>query len=182
MRDAASGYSNVVHVMHTIECYLYVTAAYCVWFCADGMQAAVSNNSPVLPAFAYGMNLQLVRGQPQMPMEPFRILTTCSWEQNAYTVKIYVPLHGVKTDLLRAVFQPHTLDIKAINLQVRFKIICQNLVCSLFTFLHKLVSIVSDGQAALCSALQSNVAAQVPVVHCLKGFVLGTGEELHFQY
>lgn len=85
------------------------------------MQAAVNNNSPVLPAFAYGMNLQLVRGQPQMPMEPFRILTTCSWEQNAYTVKIYVPLHGVKTDLLRAVFQPHTLDIKAINLQVRFR-------------------------------------------------------------
>ncbi|KAL3138906.1 hypothetical protein ABBQ32_005728 [Trebouxia sp. C0010 RCD-2024] len=84
---------------------------------ANGMQATVSNNSPVLPAFAYGMNLQLVRGQPQMPMEPFRILTTCSWEQNAYTVKIYVPLHGVKTDLLRAVFQPHTLDIKAINLQ-----------------------------------------------------------------
>lgn len=53
-----------------------------------------------------------------MPMQPFRILTTCSWEQNAYTVKIYVPLHGVKTDLLRAVFQPHTLDIKAVNLQV----------------------------------------------------------------
>lgn len=82
------------------------------------MQATASNIGPVLPAFAYGMNLQLVRGQPQMPMEPFRILTTCSWEQNAYTVKIYVPLHGVKTDLLRAVFQPHTLDIKAINLQV----------------------------------------------------------------
>ena len=86
--------------------------------CADGMQGAVSNNGPVLPAFAYGMNLQLLRGQPQTPREPFRILTTCSWEQNAYTVKIYVPLHGVKTDLLRAVFQPHTLDIKAINLQV----------------------------------------------------------------
>lgn len=88
----------------------------CVY--ADGVQATASNIGPVLPAFAYGMNLQLVRGQPQMPMEPFRILTTCSWEQNAYTVKIYVPLHGVKTDLLRAVFQPHTLDIKAINLQV----------------------------------------------------------------
>lgn len=78
----------------------------------------MSNSGPVLPAFAYGMNLQLVRGQPQTPTQPFRILTTCSWEQNAYTVKIYVPLHGVKTDLLRAVFQPHTMDIKAINLQV----------------------------------------------------------------
>ena len=83
------------------------------------MQAAPSNTGPTLPAFAYGMNLQLVKGQLQMPTEPFRILTTCSWEQNAYTVKVYVPLHGVKTDLLRAVFQPHMLDIKAINLQVQ---------------------------------------------------------------
>ena len=87
--------------------------------CADNMQAAPSSSSTILPAFAYGMSLQLVKGQPQLPTEPFRILTTCSWEQNAYTVKVYVPLHGVKTDLLRAVFQPHMLDIKAINLQVR---------------------------------------------------------------
>ncbi len=79
-----------------------------------------SNPNSVLPALRYGMNLQLVNGQPQLPMEaPFRILTTCSWEQNAYTVKIYVPLHGVKTDLLRAVFEPHMLDIKAMNLQVK---------------------------------------------------------------
>ncbi len=83
------------------------------------MQAMLTNAGSVLPALRYGMNLQLVKGQPQMPMEaPFRILTTCSWEQNSYTVKIYVPLHGVKTDLLRAVFEPHTLDIKAMNLQV----------------------------------------------------------------
>ncbi len=80
----------------------------------------LSNPNSVLPALRYGMNLQLVNGQPQLPMEaPFRILTTCSWEQNAYTVKIYVPLHGVKTDLLRAVFEPHMLDIKAMNLQVK---------------------------------------------------------------
>ncbi len=84
------------------------------------MQSILSNPNSVLPALRYGMNLQLVNGQPQLPMEaPFRILTTCSWEQNAYTVKIYVPLHGVKTDLLRAVFEPHMLDIKAMNLQVK---------------------------------------------------------------
>jgi hypothetical protein len=84
------------------------------------MQTMLNNPNSVLPALRYGMNLQLVNGQPQLPMEaPFRILTTCSWEQNAYTVKIYVPLHGVKTDLLRAVFEPHMLDIKAMNLQVK---------------------------------------------------------------
>ena len=91
-----------------------------LWHAAGDMQSMLSNPNSVLPALRYGMNLQLVNGQPQLPMEaPFRILTTCSWEQNAYTVKIYVPLHGVKTDLLRAVFEPHMLDIKAMNLQVK---------------------------------------------------------------
>lgn len=84
------------------------------------MQAMLNNTGSVLPALRYGMNLQLMKGQPQIPVEAsFRILTTCSWEQNAFTVKIYVPLHGVKTDLLRAVFEPHMLDIKAMNLQVQ---------------------------------------------------------------
>ena len=83
------------------------------------MQAMLNHPGSVLPALRFGMNLQMVHQQPQLPVEaPFRILTTCSWEQNAYTVKIYVPLQGVKTDLLRAVFQPDTLHIKAINLQV----------------------------------------------------------------
>lgn len=77
---------------------------------------------PVLPALRYGMNLQLMNSQPLAmgPVEaPFRILTTCSWEQNPYTVKVYVPLHGVKTELLRAVFEPNSLEIKAVGLQVR---------------------------------------------------------------
>ena len=87
--------------------------------CAGDMQAMLNHPGSVLPALRFGMNLQMVHQQPQLPVEaPFRILTTCSWEQNAYTVKIYVPLQGVKTDLLRAVFQPDTLHIKAINLQV----------------------------------------------------------------
>ena len=92
----------------------------------------LNNPASVLPALRYGMNLQLMKGQPQMAMEaPFRILTTCSWEQNAYTVKIYVPLHGVKTDLLRAVFEPHMLDIKAMNLQVQSAIV---VVCYTWVF------------------------------------------------
>ena len=92
----------------------------CSWlFPAGNMQALLNNSGSILPALRYGMNVQLMAGQPQIPPEAaFRILTTCSWEQNAYTVKIYVPLHGVKTDLLRAVFQPNTIDIKTMNLQV----------------------------------------------------------------
>ena len=74
---------------------------------------------PVLPALRYGMNVQLANPPAVPPPEaPFRILTTCSWEQNPYTVKVYVPLHGVKTELLRAVFEKNSLEIKAVNLQV----------------------------------------------------------------
>lgn len=74
---------------------------------------------PVLPALRFGMNLQFPNPQAVIPPEaPFRILTTCSWEQNLYTVKVYVPLHGVKTELLRAVFERNSLEIKAVNLQV----------------------------------------------------------------
>lgn len=103
-----------------------MTYCLCIEFadCAgrDLQSTLVRNSSaplPVLPALRYGMNLQLLNPQPAVPAEaPFRILTTCSWEQSSYTVKLYVPLHGVKTELLRAVFEPNSLEIKAVNLQV----------------------------------------------------------------
>lgn len=38
-----------------------------------------------------------------MGMPLFRPLTTYSWEQSDGLVKIYVPLRGVQTDLLRCV-------------------------------------------------------------------------------
>ena len=44
--------------------------------------------------------------------EPFRVLTTCSWEQSDMMVKIYVPLRGVQTDMLRAVFTPTSLEVR----------------------------------------------------------------------
>ena len=69
------------------------------------------------------MNLQLAAMQPAVqPEAEYRILTTCSWEQSPFTVKIYVPLHGVKTDSLRAVFEPSGLDVKALNLQVSLRL------------------------------------------------------------
>ena len=43
--------------------------------------------------------------------EPFRVLTTCSWEQSDTMVKVYVPLRGVQTDMLRAVFTPTSLEV-----------------------------------------------------------------------
>ncbi len=36
-----------------------------------------------------------------MNVPTFRTLTTYSWEQSDMLVKIYVPLRGVQTDLLR---------------------------------------------------------------------------------
>ena len=45
--------------------------------------------------------------------EPFRVLTTCSWEQSDTMVKVYVPLRGVQTDMLRATFHPTALEASA---------------------------------------------------------------------
>ena len=56
-------------------------------------------------------------GQPGGTMagpagEPFRVLTTCSWEQNDTMVKVYVPLRGVQTDMLRATFHLNSLEVR----------------------------------------------------------------------
>lgn len=134
---------------------------------AGDMQSMLSNPNSVLPALRYGMNLQLVNGQPQLPMEaPYRILTTCSWEQNAYTVKIYVPLHGVKTDLLRAVFEPHMLDIKAINLQGKNYI---------FSIKQTYRPVNPDGCSVVASKTKKNILITIAKAHS------DTQEEKHWR-
>ena len=48
----------------------------------------------------YGIDLpQFAAADMNVPT--FRTLTTYSWEQSDMLVKIYVPLRGVQTDLLR---------------------------------------------------------------------------------
>ncbi|KAK9831538.1 hypothetical protein WJX81_006941 [Elliptochloris bilobata] len=47
----------------------------------------------------------------------FRTLTTCSWEQSDTMVKVYVPLRGVQTELLRSNFTMTSVEIKVYNLQ-----------------------------------------------------------------
>ena len=42
----------------------------------------------------------------------FRALSTCSWEQTDSIVKVYVPLRGVQTELLRAVFEPTFVEVR----------------------------------------------------------------------
>ena len=42
-----------------------------------------------MPALKYGMNLHLQNGQPPLPADAeFRVLTTCSWEQNEESCKV----------------------------------------------------------------------------------------------
>ena len=48
----------------------------------------------------YGIDLPQFGGA-DMTVPTFRTLTTYSWEQSDMLVKIYVPLRGVQTDLLR---------------------------------------------------------------------------------
>ncbi len=53
-----------------------------------------------LRAPQYGIDLPQF-GAADMNVPTFRTLTTYSWEQSDMLVKIYVPLRGVQTDLLR---------------------------------------------------------------------------------
>jgi hypothetical protein len=57
---------------------------------------------PAMQSLQYGVDL---RGGEldSMGMPLFRPLTTYSWEQSDGLVKIYVPLRGVQTELLRCV-------------------------------------------------------------------------------
>lgn len=57
-------------------------------------------DEPPLQSLQYGVDL---RGGEldAMGMPLFRPLTTYSWEQSDGLVKIYVPLRGVQTELLR---------------------------------------------------------------------------------
>ena len=47
-----------------------------------------------------------------MGPDSFRVLTTCSWEQSDTMVKVYVPLRGVQTDMLRANFTPNSVEVR----------------------------------------------------------------------
>jgi hypothetical protein len=68
------------------------------------------------PALQYGIDL---RGGEldAMGLPLFRPLTTYSWEQSDGLVKIYVPLRGVQTELLRATFTPTSLEVRVVALQ-----------------------------------------------------------------
>lgn len=46
-----------------------------------------------------------------MPAQPFQQLTTCSWEQNDTIVKVYVPLKGIQTDMLRPAFTSNSAEV-----------------------------------------------------------------------
>ena len=43
----------------------------------------------------------------------FQQLTTCSWEQNDVILKVYVPLRGVQTDMLHAIFTPSSAEVSS---------------------------------------------------------------------
>ena len=56
--------------------------------------------------------LAFAPGTPSMlPTQPFQQLTTCSWEQNDTIVKVYVPLRGIQTDMLRPVFTGNSAEV-----------------------------------------------------------------------
>ena len=61
---------------------------------------------PQLAPFGFGASL-LGNGD-----FTFRMLTTCSWEQSDTMVKVYVPLRGVQTELLRSHFTMTSVEAR----------------------------------------------------------------------
>ena len=61
---------------------------------------------PQLAPFGFGASL-LGNGD-----FTFRTLTTCSWEQSDTMVKVYVPLRGVQTELLRSNFTMTSVEVR----------------------------------------------------------------------
>ncbi|KAK9815328.1 hypothetical protein WJX72_001846 [[Myrmecia] bisecta] len=83
-------------------------------------------NGSIHPALKYGISLPLqtemqrTAAVAEQPADrQLRVLTVCSWEQTESMVKVYIPLRGVQTDLLRAVFEPLSVEVKVLNLQGR---------------------------------------------------------------
>lgn len=76
------------------------------------------NYNRSLPMHPWGVDLQ--KGELDAMGSPlFRPLTTYSWEQSDGLVKIYVPLRGVQTNLLRATFTSTSVEVRVVALQGR---------------------------------------------------------------
>lgn len=83
----------------------------------QGQLALANHRSKLsLPIHPWGVDLQ--KGElDSMGMPLFRPLTTYSWEQSDGLVKIYVPLRGVQTNLLRATFTSTSVEVRVVGLQ-----------------------------------------------------------------
>ena len=76
-----------------------------------------------------------------MGLPLFRPLTTYSWEQSDGLIKIYVPLRGVQTDLLRChrLCRPHLMLV----------CVAFNCMCTVYGLLSKLL-FVAEGVSQPC--------------------------------
>ncbi|CAL5223794.1 g6364 [Coccomyxa viridis] len=102
-------------------------------------------------------------GQPAGPApgtlataDSFRVLTTCSWEQSDTMVKVYVPLRGVQTDMLRATFTPNSVEVKVFDLHGK------NYG---FTLLPTYQTIAEDNCVAVASKTRKNILITMQKLH-----------------
>ncbi|BDA48625.1 probable calcyclin-binding protein at C-terminar half [Coccomyxa sp. Obi] len=78
----------------------------------------------------------------------YRVLTTCSWEQSDTMVKVYVPLRGVQTDMLRTTFTPTSVEVKVHDLHGKNYI---------FTLSPTFQPIAEDGCMVVASKTRKNI-------------------------
>ncbi|CAL8463508.1 g3042 [Coccomyxa elongata] len=78
----------------------------------------------------------------------YRVLTTCSWEQSDTMVKVYVPLRGVQTDMLRTTFTPTSVEVKVHDLHGKNYI---------FTLSPTFQPIAEEGCVVVASKTRKNI-------------------------
>ena len=125
-----SAFPGAVHpVGHqsTASCTENGTLSICLSTHQDAARCSDSELAPLhaMQSLQYGVDL---RGGEldSMGMPLFRPLTTYSWEQSDGLVKIYVPLRGVQTELLRLVYRQ---PVQAITAVERFTICAMTCWC-----------------------------------------------------
>ncbi|KAK9917394.1 hypothetical protein WJX75_003860 [Coccomyxa subellipsoidea] len=98
--------------------------------------------------------------------EGYRVLTTCSWEQSDTMVKVYVPLRGVQTDMLRTTFTPTSVEVKVHDLHGKNY---------MFTLSPTFQPIAEDGCVAVASKTRKNILITMQKLQSL------TQDERHWR-
>lgn len=76
-----------------------------------GLVPPAQLGSTLVNPWPFGYNPAAAAAAASGSADGYRVLTTCSWEQSDTMVKVYVPLRGVQTDMLRTTFTSSSVEV-----------------------------------------------------------------------